>query len=259
MKTHDRIAALTFVGLLALCARPAAAVEYRLHVVNVRDEALTSFMKPGEATDGATGPGLERLVASLDGGDFPKAVLLYDRHLQTANESNARAYGGVPVRADVKQGGEKKQLWDEVRWDGTPGERSVWVVTPSARRPGELYRTALKGTGPIRHYLAFTIASGDKKYPVAKFPLNFLFAHDEDADFWTRRLAPVLDLAGGIGVIVATNDGVLKADEVYLIVDHTAAPTVFKAVLGWRERGSEREREAPGDGFIRINGLHLRR
>ena len=252
MKRHARITALAIVGLLTFCALPAAAVEYRLQVVNVRDEAFTSFMKLGEADDGATGPGLQRLDANLDSGDFPKAVLLYDRHLQTANESNARTYGGVPVRADVRKGGEKKQLWDEVRWEGTPGERSVWVVVPSSRRPGELYRTALKGTGPIRHFLPYTVTNGNKTYPVAKFGLNFLFSHEEDADFWTKRLAPVLDLGGGIGVIVAAADGVFKADEVYLIVNHTAEPGAFKVVLGWRDRRNERESPSL-DPILRLN------
>jgi hypothetical protein len=246
-------ALLVIVALaLGAAAAPAAAVEYRLQVVNVRDEALTSFLKPGEARDGATGPGLQRLEASLDGGDFPKAVLLYDRHLQAASASAARAYGGVPVRADVTKGGEQKQRWDEVRWDGTPGEQSMWVVAPSSRRPGELYRTAIKGVGPIRHFLPYTVTNGGTKYPVARFPLNYLFAHEDDADFWTKRLAPVLDLGGAIGVIVAANDGVFRADEAYVIVTHTAEPAAFKAVLGWRDR--KNDRESPSlDGILRIN------
>lgn len=250
---HRRAFAMLVLVALALGAAPApaAAVEYRLHVVNMRDEALTSLLKPGEARDGATGPGLERLDARLDSGDFPKAVLLYDRHLQAASESAARAYGGIPVRADVTKGGEKKPLWDEVRWEGTPGEQSVWVVVPSSRRPGELYRTAIKGVGPIRHFLPYTVTNGTK-YPVARFPLNYLFAHQDAADFWTKRLAPVLDLGEGIGVIVAANDGVFKADEAYVIVTHTAEPAVFKAVLGWRDR--KNDRESPSlDGILRIN------
>lgn len=237
---------------LGAAAAPAAAVEYRLRVVNMRDEALTSLLRPGETGDGATGPGLERLEARLDSGDFPKAVLLYDRHLQTASESTARAYGGVAVRADVTKGGEQKQLWDEVRWEGTPGEQSVWVVAPSSRRPGELYRAAIKGVGPIRHFLSYTLAPGGAKYPVARFPVDYLFARQDDPDFWTKRLAPVLDLGGGIVVIVAAQNGVFKADEAYVIVTHTAAPAAFKAVLGWRDRNNERE--SPGvDGILRIN------
>ncbi len=251
---HRRPFARLALVVLALggAAAPAAAVEYRLQVVNVRDEALTSFLTPGESRDGATGPGLERLEARLDSGDVPKAVLLYDRHLRGASDSTARAYGGVPLRADVKPGGEKQQLWDEVRWEGKPGEQSVWVVAPSTRRPGELSRTAIKGLGPMRHFLPYTVASGRTKYPVARFPLDYLFAHEDDADFWSRRLAPVLDLAEGIGVIVAASNGVFRADEAYVIVTHPAAPAAFKVVLGWRDR--QNDREGPSlDPLLRIN------
>mgnify|MGYP001618379725 CR=1 FL=1 len=151
----------------------------------------------------------------------------------------------------VTKGGEKKQLWDEVRWEGRPGEQSVWVVVPSSRRPGELYRTELKGVGPIRHFLPYTVTNRGAKYPVARFPLNYLFAHEDEADFWTRRLAPVLELGDGIGVIVAANDGVFKADEAYVIVTHTAEPATFKAVLGWRDR--KNDRESPSlDPMLRI-------
>lgn len=250
MKQRVRIAALAVVGVLALGARPAAAVEYRLLVANVRDEAFTSFLQPGEINDGATGPGVDRLEASLDTGDFPKAVLLYDRHLQAATEATARAYGGVPVRVDVKKGGDGKQRWDEVRWEGTPGEQSVWVVASQARRAGDLYRVAIRGRGPFRHFLPYGVTNGSYKLPVVKFPLNYLFSRQEDADFWTKRLAPVLDLTEGIGLIAAARDGVFDADEAYIIVTHGTEPATYKAVLAWRERYNDQE--APGKRFLRI-------
>lgn len=240
------LVALVFVTV----ASPASAVEYRLQVVSVLDDAFRSFMKPGEAADGATGPGLQRLEASLDSGDFPKAVLLYDRHLQAASESTARAYGGVPVRADVKQGGEQKQRWDEVRWDGTPGEQSVWVVVPRTRRNGELFRVALRGAGPIRHWLPYATSNGGK-LPVVSFPYNFLWSREDEADFWSKRLAPVLDLGAGIAVIVGANTGFLDADQAYIVVTHRPEPATYKAVLGWRDR--HQDHESPGDGFFRLN------
>ena len=91
-----RVLALASLALAALGAAPAAAIEDRLRVANVRDEAFTSFLTSGELHDGATGPGLDRLESSLDTGDFPKAVLLYDRYLQAASESTARSYRAVP-------------------------------------------------------------------------------------------------------------------------------------------------------------------
>src|SRR3989454_6905673 len=145
MLRHRRAIASPAVVLLALWPPPAAAIEYRLRVANVRDEAFTSFLKPGEIKDGATGPGLERLEASLDTGDFPKAVLLYDRHLQAAPESTARAFGGVPVRVEVQAGGDGAQRWDEAPWQGTPGEQSLWGVPCPPRRTGGVRRVARKG------------------------------------------------------------------------------------------------------------------
>src|SRR5207247_1321830 len=138
-----RVLTLASLALAALGAAPAAAIEYRLRVANVRDVAFTSFLERGEINDGATGPGLERLESSLDTGGFPRAVLLYDRHLQAASESTARDYRAVAVRADVKPGGEGKDRWDEVRWEGTPGEQSLWIIAPQGRRPGALYRVAI--------------------------------------------------------------------------------------------------------------------
>ncbi len=129
-----RLTILAALALAVLRAGQAAAVEYRLQVANIRDEAFTSFLKPGEVNDGSTGPGLERLEASLDMGDFPKAVLLYDRHLQAASEATAQAYGGVALRVGVTTNGDGKQRWDEVHWEGTPGEQSVWRPRASASR-----------------------------------------------------------------------------------------------------------------------------
>ena len=244
------VIALASLGLFAFGAASAAAIEYRLRVANVRDEAFTSFLTAGELHDGATGPGLERLAASLDTGDFPKAVLLYDRHVQTARESTARAYRAVPVRADVKPGGEGKDLWDEARWEGTPGEQSLWIVAPQGRRPGELYRTAIRGQGQLRYFAPYNVPSGTYHLPVVRFPLDYLFSREGDADFWAKRIAPVLDLAEGIGVIDAARDGMVEADQAYIVVTHGAGPTTYTAILAWRERYNDRE--SPGKRFLRI-------
>ena len=108
-------------------AAPAHAVEYRLEVANLWETALYPFAKPGELRDGASGPGLEQLEASLDQGSMPHAVLLQDRTLRWSSEAVARAYGTVRVLAEIKPAGEGRR-WDEVRWEGKPGERSVWIL-----------------------------------------------------------------------------------------------------------------------------------
>ncbi len=91
-----------FLGAIAVMAwlsmMPAAgAVEYRLRVVSIPDTAYASFLLPGESSDGASGPGLDRLEAALDRGEFPKGPVLFDRRVQPVRESLARAYGGARV------------------------------------------------------------------------------------------------------------------------------------------------------------------
>jgi len=197
-------------------------------------------LKVGEASDGASGPGLDRLEASLDKGDFPKAVLLYDRHLQAAREALAVAWGGVPVRAEIQRGGDSKNLWDEVRWEGKPGEHSVWVVVPEGRRPQELVRMALKGNGPMRHFRPYAVPGGARKLDALRFPQSFLWTGEEESGVWQKHIAPLLDLSRGIGVLVG-DQMQFSADRAYIIVSHGAEPTTYKAVLAWNRRDLDKE------------------
>ncbi len=73
MDTFGRRSAVVAVCMLAVLAvgTPAGAVEQRMTVANIFDQAIMSFLSRGEPDDGATGPGLQRLAAHLDqgGGD----------------------------------------------------------------------------------------------------------------------------------------------------------------------------------------------
>ncbi len=233
-----RLALWIGVGLLGVAALPlpASAVEYRLQVVSLYEEPFMSFLKRGELADGATGPGLERLQESLDRGEMPQSALLYDRPLQAVRESIARAWGGVRIRAEARQGGLEQELWDEVRWEGKPGEQSVWVVAPSTTKNQELHRLALKGPGAIRQFLPYTISVNSAKLDAVKAPLNFLWLHEERGTVWTQYASRVLDLRNGIGAVVGANHNPLFADHVYLVVSQGAEPTTYKAVLVWRRR-----------------------
>ncbi len=245
-----RLALWVGVGLLGLAAipLPAWAVEYRLQVVNLFDNSFGSFLRPGELADGASGSGLDRLEASMDRGEIPAGAILYDRHLQAVREGIARAYGGVRVRADVSGGPGEHALWDEVRWEGKPGEQSVWVVAATTTRTQELYRVALKGRGPLRQFMPYVIPTNGKKIDAVKFPLNFLWIEEERGTAWQKWVSRVLDLSNGIGAVVGVNHNPLFADHVYLIVSQGAEPTTYKAVLVWRRRenADRGNLEAPG-------------
>jgi hypothetical protein len=215
-------------------AAPAHAVEYRLEVANLWETALYPFAKPGELRDGASGPGLEQLEASLDQGSMPHAVLLQDRTLRWSSEGVARAYGTVRVLAEIKPAGEGRR-WDEVRWEGKPGERSVWMVLPSGSgRPQQLYRVLLKGEGPMRQFMPYVPARGSRSAAV-KYPLSFLWSYEERGLIWDRYLRQSLDLSEGLGAVVGENYNQSFPDQVYLIVQQAAEPTTYRAVLLWRD------------------------
>lgn len=238
-----RLAFLGVVGSLGLCltVSQAQAVEYRLLVVNMWDSGFNAFVKPGELADGASGPGLEELMASLDRGDVPRGPLLTDRTFRWASETVARAYGAVRVLAEIKPGGEGRPRWDEVRWDGKPGDRSVWVVEPSGRgRPQHLYHAVLKATGPARHFLPYAPTNGQRLVTV-RYPLEFLVFHEDPGDLWKKYLSTSADLSHGIAVVAGANSNPLFPDVARLLVNQAEQPTTYKAVLIWRQAPTDFE------------------
>ncbi len=247
MRGCRRVGLVAAVGALMLLALvpPAQAVEYRLQVASILETGFVSFLKRGELKDGASGPGLDRLEASLDRGDMPKGAMLFDRRVQPVRGSLARAYGGSRVIPEMKPGGDGSTDWDEIRWDGKPGERSVWLVLPAMRRIQELHHVALKsGGGPLRHFQPYGFLLDGAKTPALALPLNFLWFHEERGTVWDRYISRGLELEYGIGAVVGVNSSAVFPDQVYLIVSHAEQPTTYKAVLVWRLRNLDRE--APG-------------
>ncbi len=232
--------AVALFAMLAI-APPAWAVQYRLQVVSLFESAFVSFLKPDELKDGASGPGLDRLEASLDAGEVSKGAILFDRRVQAVRESLARAYGGARVVPEIKPGGEGPTLWDEVTWDGKPGERSVWLLSPIMRHIQEVTRVALKGSGPLRQFQAYSVPINGTKAPAVMLPLNFLWAQEERGTAWDKYISRSLDLGNGIGVVVGVNFNAMFPDQVYLIVSQTEQPATYKAVLAWRQRNLDRE------------------
>ena len=241
--------ALVVVGL-GTVADPTWAVEYRLQVVSVYESSFVSLLRPGELDDGRSGPGLSELAARLDRGEFPSGAILYDRHVIPAPEDVARAYGAVPVRTDVRFGGRRGELWDEARWDGTPGALTVWLVTPSSRQPQEVRRLALKGSGELRQFQPYRVSFVTRRLDAASVPLALLRRQEDHGDGAGKLLARVVKLDNGIAALVALNDDVLYPDRVYLLVRQAPGPTTYKAVLAWRKR--EIDEEMPGRGRVQV-------
>lgn len=227
------------VPVVTVAAAPAGAIEYRLQVASVLEEALRANLDAKEFKDGAAGPGLDRLEATLDAASLPAGALLYDRHVRPASEPLARGFGGVPVAAQVREGGDTRAQWDEVRWEGRPGEVTVWVIRSSVVRPQEATRVALKGDGPMRQFLPYSVAATTGRLDAVKVSLSYLnFTDGPRLAQWTAR---AVNLRSGIAAVVGVNDNTTRPDDVYLIVEHAHAPATYKAVLGWRQRKGDVE------------------
>jgi hypothetical protein len=215
-------------------------VEYRLRILSLRHQAFTSFLSTAELADGAAGPGLEHLADVADAGTLERGAVLVDRHVAPAAEAVARAFGAVPATARVKLGGARRDYWDEARWYGKPGERTVWVVTARTRRPQEVRRIGLSDATALAHYrpLPQPIFGAAPEAAVAIGLSYLLHAQDHGTvGAWADR---TLDRSRGIAAIVGVNDDV-SADRVYLVVNHAVRAATYEAVLAWSQRGEDRD------------------
>ena len=246
MPTLGRRLATVAVGLLVVleASSPAVAVEYRLKVASIFDQSLTSFLGNGELADGATGPGFQRLEAGLDQGSVDRGALVTHRPLSAVSDSIARAWGGIAVQAQIARGGVVS-LWDEVRWDGRPGERSIWIVKPDGpERPQAVKHVVLRGSTPLTIYRPYAVSCGKTRVPVMDMPIPLMAFQESRGDVWNKYIAKSLDMSHGVGAVVGVNNQGVLADLVYIIVEQGPTPTTFEVVITWHDR----DVEAPGGG-----------
>ena len=246
MTAVGRTLAMAAVGLLAVLAvsSSASAVEYRLKVASIFDQSLTSYLAYGELGDGATGSGFQRLEAGLDQGTVGRGVMLTHRPLSSVPDSIARAWGGIAVPAQIARGGVVS-FWDEVRWDGRPGERSIWIVRPDGReRPQAVKHVILRGGTPLTLYRPYAVSCGKTRVPVMDMPIPLMAFQESRGDVWDKYVAKNLDMRHGVGAVVGVNNQGVLADLVYIIVEQGPTPTTFEVVLAWHDR----DVEAPGGG-----------
>ena len=127
-------------------------------------------------------------------------------------------------------------MWEEARWEGKPGERSLWVISASNTRYQQLTRLALKGADPLRQVQPQLGPLNGKRLLAVTMPLNYLWAQEELGVLWERWLSKNLDLTHGLTAVVGLNHNPLFPDVVYLIVEQGPQPTTYSAVLAWRRR-----------------------
>lgn len=249
-----RCLAVLLVGLpgVVLSGTSAQAVEYRLLVANVFEASLTSFVGTQELYNGASGPGLVQLEKVLDVGDMDRGAMPAQRSLMSVPDRIARAWGGVAIHSDILHGGIDIGRWDEVRWQGKPGERSIWIVRSYGnQRPQAIVRMTLEGSGPVRLYQPYA-RSGRDRVAVMQMPQPLIGHYESHGNVWDKWVAQGLDLGQGIAAVVGLNNNALFADLVYLIVNQNDQPTTYKAVIAWSDREIDREGR---DAVIR-KGFH---
>lgn len=240
------------VGVLALVlAAPlsAAAAEYRLRVAHLHEEAFYALL--GAAGTRGEGPVQNsRLLEALDTGRAPAGVLLYDRPIEAARASVAKAFGAVRLRPSVRPNEEPGHRWQEVSWEGKPGEQSVWVVAPSRTRHTEVGDVAVKGTGRLVRMIPRYGTSPQAPALVLGMWLGAIQERGGDPALWDQYLSRALDLSDGIAVVVGVNSSSGFADHVFIVVRHAPSPTTYNVVLAWRRRAHEFQ--APGDRDIGV-------
>jgi hypothetical protein len=232
----SRVVALLTMGL-CLGASPAGAVEYRLEVASLYREAFAHYFDGGMAA-GTGQPAMSRLERDLDSGRTEPSVVLSDRPLRYGWEAVARSFEASKVIAEVKPL-ESPRRWDQVVWDGKPGERSVWVIAPSGRHFQEVYHVAVKGAeagAGLRYHVPDRVALRGRPQAVVGYPLSLLRFYEGRSDLWRRYLSKSLDLGGGIAVVVGIGDNPTFPDWAYIVVEQPPSPTTFKVVLGWQRR-----------------------
>ncbi len=237
----------TWVAISALALAwplPAAAVEYRLRVASLHEDAFYALLGAAGTREGVV-QGPSRLIEALDTGKAPAGVLLYDRPLEAAGERVARAFGAVRVRPTVPRDGDENLRWNEVRWDGKPGEQSVWLISASRTRHTEAWDVALKGSGPLVRVIPRLKAPSQAPTKALGMWLGSIQAREGDAALWNQYLSTALDLNDGVAVVVGVNSSSGFADQVYIVVKHAPTPATYNVVLSWRER--PHELQAPGD------------
>lgn len=226
---------------LAVCllAAPAAeAIEYRLQVANLHEQQSFAHYFDGPIGTGSGELVMERLEKDLDSGAIARGVLLSDRTFRYGWEALARSFEAGKVIAEIKPL-ESPRRWDEVVWDGKPGERSVWVIATTTTRFQEVFHVALKGSGPgLRYYIPYRVATKSRAQVVVGYPLSFLRFYEDRSTLWQRYLSRSVSPAQGIAAVVGVNDNPSFADWVYIVVEHPAAAATFKAVVGWGRRQS---------------------
>jgi len=228
----------------------ASAEEYRLQVANLYRTSFSHFID-GPIRTGSGELAMPELERSLDSGEIEWGALLTDRTFRYGWDELNKGFGAVKVRTSVSPG-DGSRRWDEAVWEGTPGEKSVWVIAAPATHHQEVYQVALNGQSEgLRYFVPYRVTVNPRPEPVVAYPLVFLRFHSDRGGLWSRYLSQTVALSEGLAAVIGINDNPSFADWVYFVVEHPPKPTTFKAVIGWERRRSSDRSNFEGVGPIR--------
>ena len=232
--------------LAFLAPSPVEAIEYRLRVANVVESGYFHYAEvDGRQPDSPFA--LDRLRTALDRAEVPSGVLV-SRKVLPANAATARSFEAVAVRpaGEVTQEGR----WQEIRWEGKPGEKAVWVVQGQGTHLQEVTGVGLVAgtTGQFRHYVPYGASLSPVPLRATRFPLTLIEFWEGKSGLWQRWLARHVDLGEGVAVIVGENGNLVYADSVFLVIQQGSAAATYTVALAWRDR--ERTRTNQWEGAL---------
>jgi hypothetical protein len=225
---------LSALALVVFPVSSVCGVEYRLYVASISDEALQYYARGpvGSAAGELTMVELER---ALDRGEVPHGSLLYDRDIIAAGPGVARAFGAAVVRSTSSSTSHQATEWKMVQWDGTPGQRAVWIVRPATMHRNEAKYLALSGIGSgLRYFIPYGVSLSSTPQKAISYRLDFLRAYEDGGPLWDRYLNGVVDLSDALAAVVGVYP---RGDWVYLLVEQPPTPMTFKVAIGWALRG----------------------
>jgi len=241
----------SFVLLLAaltLAPSLAEAVEYRLQVINLTEEAFAYYMDQGKAGQNGS---WARLESAAEKGEVPWGAIIADRFLRKADPALERLFEAVSIKPEAVDVGSRN--WIEFRWQGEPGKRVLWVVEARGFSPlHEVRYAGLKGGGSPGYSIPLNAPWSPVRLKAVSFPTQFILLWNGPGSLWERWISRYLDLGEGMGAVVGVDLNPTVPDRVFLVIEQTAEPKVFKAALAWRKREAAHfpQYEAPGsDGF----------
>ena len=246
----SRVFALAaLLTLLPGVITPARTEEYRLQVINLNEEAFAYYTESGKGSEGWS---WARLESAAEKGEVPWGTIIADRFVRPADHALASRFEAVTVTPEsVEVGGRN---WIEFRWQGEPGQRVLLVVEARGFSPlHEVHYVGLKGTGSPGYSIPLNASLSPVRLKAVAFPTQFILLWN-GGSLWERWVVRYLDLGEGVGAVVGVDTNPTVPDRVFLVIEQTPGPRVFKAAVAWRKRPGAHfpQYEAPSNDGLRI-------